>query len=312
MPAALRLACPRCRQRLEIRADGDSAACGGGHVHPREDGIWRLLAPADAPAAVDLEERYSRTRRAEGWGSDDPRYYRSLPFRDLSGRWPEIWRIRAVSFEALLRRVVDPESRRLGRPLRILDLGAGNGWLSARLAERGHSAAAVDLSVDERDGLGAWPRHVDGDAPPFLPLQATFDRLPIVDGGTDLAIFNGSFHYSRRYEKTLGESLRTTGPRGIVVILDTPLYQHRASGEAMLREQSRRAAENDTPRLEETEGFLTRGRLEELARTLDLGCSRHRPFYGVDWALRPLKNRLLGLREPMRFELIVLRPRRGS
>ena len=73
-----------------------------------------------------------------------------------------------------MERCLSPAEERLARPLRLLDLGAGNGWLSYHLARRGHEAAAVDLTVNDFDGLGA---HVHFDAP-FTPVQAEFDHLP--------------------------------------------------------------------------------------------------------------------------------------
>jgi predicted RNA methylase len=45
--------------------------------------------------------------------------------------------------------------REASRPLDLLDLGAGTGWMSYRLALRGHHPVAVDLLNDDRDGLGA-------------------------------------------------------------------------------------------------------------------------------------------------------------
>ena len=41
-------------------------------------------------------------------------------------------------------------------PIRVLDVGAGNSWLSHRLASFGHQVVAVDRLDDELDGLGAW------------------------------------------------------------------------------------------------------------------------------------------------------------
>ena len=48
-----------------------------------------------------------------------------------------------------------PLPERTERALRILDLGAGNGWMSYRLALQGHLPIAVDLLTNDRDGLGA-------------------------------------------------------------------------------------------------------------------------------------------------------------
>jgi len=67
----------------------------------------------------------------------------------------------------------------------------GNGWLSNRLSERGHTVTAIDLSDDPFDGLGA-ARHYNA---PFKTLLAEFDHLPLADKSVDLAIFNASLHY---------------------------------------------------------------------------------------------------------------------
>ena len=83
---------------------------------------------------------YESIRRAEGRGSDDPAYYRALPFEDLTDRFRSDWQIRATSFRALVRHVLEPAEARQRGPLRVLDLGAGSGWLSNRLAQRGHAA----------------------------------------------------------------------------------------------------------------------------------------------------------------------------
>src|SRR6267378_6158682 len=128
-------------------------------------------------AVAQFTREYTTVRRAEGWGSADRAYYQALPFTDLTGRFPRIWRIRAKSYVTFITRVLEPLEARTGNPetlfppldkeprsggrheasvrLRILDLGAGNGWLSNRLAQRGHSVTAIDLSDDPFDGLGA-------------------------------------------------------------------------------------------------------------------------------------------------------------
>ena len=122
-----------------------------------------------------FEHEYHTVRRAEGWGADNADYYRALPWRDLSGRFPKLWRIRARSFSALRDRVLSRLEAR--GALRVLDLGCGNGWLAYRLTQRGHQVAAIDVQLDPLDGLGA---HTHYDAS-FTPVQAEFDRVPFAD-----------------------------------------------------------------------------------------------------------------------------------
>ena len=73
---------------------------------------------------------YRQIRYAEGRGSDDPGYYRALPFADLSGRNTAMWEMRAKTYRYFERWILASAEKRLGRPLEILDVGAGNAWLS--------------------------------------------------------------------------------------------------------------------------------------------------------------------------------------
>ena len=195
---------------------------------------------------------------------------------------------------------------------RILDLGAGNGWLSYRLARRGHGVAAVDLNDDPQDGLGAHV-HYDREAP-FAVIQASFDRLPWPDDVIDLAIYNGSLHYSTDYCATLREALRVLAPGGRVVILDSPFYRHTKSGEAMVRERKdvfRADYGCDTGGVA-NEGFLTPARLDDLTRDLGISWRLLHPHYGLRWALRPVKNWAMGRREQARFPVVIGSPSSGQ
>jgi SAM-dependent methyltransferase len=258
-------------------------------------------------AVAQFAREYCTVRHAEGWGSHDGAYYRALPFKDLTGRFPGIWRIRARSYQTLIRRVIEPLERFSPSALRILDLGAGCGWLAHRLAERGHWAVAIDLLDDRLDGLGAT-RHYASDV---APLVAEYDRLPLGDGQADVAVFNASLHYSTDIAATLRESVRVLRPRGTLVILDSPMYSDPTSGERMVKEREARFlatygfASNALP----SEHFLTPARLRTLATELDLEWQLHTP--GLDW--RSTFGRFVGgvraRREPARFPVIVGRTR---
>lgn len=297
------LICPQCRESLEWLG-ADTLGCPvEQHAFQRCDGIWRMLPPERAAYFKTFIRDYETIRRAEARGSDDPDYYRNLPFADTTGTFSEDWRIRATSFRAVLEHVVQPLEEHLERPLKILDIGAGNGWLGHRLAQRGHDVAAVDLMTNTFDGLGAYVHYEAS----FTPVQAEFDRLPFANGSADLVIFNGALHYSTSYQVTLSEALRVLQPDGRLAILDSPVYRNAASGAAMVCEREaefeRRFgfASNAIP----SENYLTYRRLDELAATLGLEWRLIEPDYGLAWALRPWKARLRRRREPARFLLIV-------
>ena len=208
-------ACPRCGAPLISQSD-DALRCDTDDVtFRREGGIWRFLDPS-RPDHEAFTDQYRTVRQAERWGSAAADYYRRLPYEDLTGQHAEIWRIRAITYRHFLRSVLTPlDAMSEGHALRIVDLGAGNGWLASRLTERGYLVAALDLDDDPRDGLGAIVHY--GDQAPAESLQASFDRLPWDDGALDLVIYNGSLHYSAE-QFLLGGAAgnwRHAGGRGI-------------------------------------------------------------------------------------------------
>jgi SAM-dependent methyltransferase len=296
-------ACPICHKPL-IASDAAHLRCANDDVvFEQREGIWRFLTPDREVHYAQFMREYQQVRTAEGRGSIDAAYYRALPFADLSGRFTADWSIRARSFKALVQKVLQPLERAQQRPLLILDLGAGNGWLSYRLAQRGHRMAAIDLLINPQDGLGA---HVHYDVA-FTPVQAEFDRLPFDAVQFDLAIFNASLHYAVDYTMTLREALRVLQPGGQIVVLDSPVYRSGDSGAQMVRERETAFTQaygfpsNALP----SENYLTQQRLHDLAEALQLRWQFIRPFYGWRWRLRPIMARLRGRREPARFAVIV-------
>jgi SAM-dependent methyltransferase len=244
---------------------------------------------------------YEKIRAAEGRGGNSPAYYRALPYRDLSGRFSGDWRIRARSYRTLIWHVIAPLERVLERPLTVLDLGAGNGWLSAQLAGRRTRALAVDLLTNTTDGLGAQPNYEHR----FTPIQAEFTRLPLDHAQADAVIFNASLHYAEGYEEVLREARRVAAPWGRIVVMDSPVYQDRASGEAMVRQREAdfTARYGFASNSLASEAFLTYDRMAELGEALGIYWRHKVPFYGLRWMLRPWLAKRRGQREPAEFGL---------
>jgi SAM-dependent methyltransferase len=273
------------------------------------NGIWIAISPKRIDSFHKFITEYEFIRNAEGRGSSQPNYYLNLPYKDLSGRNESQWGIRARTFEVMERRIIKPLAQILKRPLRVLDLGAGNGWLSYRLAIHGHVPIAVDLLTNNHDGLGAaihFGRAIDS---LFPRVQAELDRLPFSTSTFDLAIFNASFHYSEDYESTFAEALRCIRPGGAIVIADTPWYAQEKSGEMMVIEKHQRFADtygfrsDSIPSLE----YLTPARLRALRDRFELKWETIRPFYGIRWSLRGIRAKLAGQRARSKFRIYVAR-----
>ncbi len=331
-----RFACPICRADLEA-IGSDAWRCPIDAASFRcLDGIWRCLPPDRAAVFAPFLRDYMAIRDAEGYGYDDLARLQRLPDVDPADPLAWQWRMRAISFASLWRHVLEPnghshndrrrlpdqrrttkDETRLGggwpfvlRPsshrnsgLRVLDLGAGVGWLSNRLAGLGHYPCAIDLNLDPRDGLGAARRY-GGDWP---CVQAEFDHLPLADRQADLVIYNASLHYSIGYRATLAEALRVLRPGGQIVVLDSPIYRHEASGRQMIAERQAAFARDHGTRSDALPnvGYLTWAMLRDLGRGLGLRWQIIRPWYGWRWALRPWRARLARKREPSTFALLI-------
>jgi SAM-dependent methyltransferase len=270
------------------------------------DGIMHALPKERSQHFERFAQEYQYIRAAEGRAGNSDDFYLSLPYRDITGRNSKQWYIRARSYDHLLHHVLYPNVARGGL---ILDVGAGNCWMSYRLALAGYRPVAIDLVTNGFDGLGA-AGHYQARLPNLFPrFQADMDHLPFHDSQFDVAIFNASFHYSEQYAATMRSVLRCVRKGGLVIISDTPWYAREASGSQMLRE--RRAAFLKTYGTSsdalESQEFLTDERLRDLEKELAIGWNVHTPHYGLKWAVRPLKAKLLGRREPSRFRLYLTR-----
>jgi len=294
----VRLQCPRCRSDI---SGLDCPKCafrmetGGGIVH--------AIPQERAAYYAQFIEDYERIRSAEGRGSEHEEFYLGLPYRDVSGKNSKQWFIRARSYDYLFKHVSVRFTHDEGG--RILDLGAGNCWMSFRLALSGYHPVAVDLLTNDHDGLGAathYRKHLNTLFPRF---QAEMEYLPFQDEQFDAIIFNASFHYSEDYEATLREALRCVKSGGMVIISDTPWYTTEKSGGQMVSERHAAflrqygTASNSIRSIQ----YLSDERLRDLEEKFSIKWTMYSPQYGIRWAMRPLIAKLFNRREPSRFRI---------
>lgn len=308
---SISIQCPQCHQplgRLEQCDPGssaDSMTCAEcGFCMEKVNGVWRALTLQQHHRHRIFLSEYEELRRREGRGSNQAAFYLTLPFSDLTRRFTWQWKIRAKSYRMLEKHILPKIEAEHPEGLRILDLGAGNGWLSYRLALRNHFPWAVDLSADPWDGLEA-ARHYQPVLYQFFPrVQAEMDCLPFNDRQFDLVIFNASFHYSAEYGKTLREALRCLTAQGKILIIDSPTYSTLDQG---LRMQQERHLQFERtfgfpPQHAASKDFLTPSMIESWS-DLNIEWETYHPWYGLKWALRPWIAKLRGRRVPSRFHI---------
>ena len=225
-----RLACPTCGGKLEQVEDQQALSCPACQaVYRQEDGIWRMLSARQAERFRSFMDNYRPLRQAEGWERAEADYYMKLPWVAPGDAQAAIWRIRRRSFEQL-KKVVGP-----GASLWALDLGAGNGWLSRRLAEQGFRVVALDLHTVGMDSLAGGIIYQEQTGVWFGRVQATMEELPFRAGSFNLVVSSGAFHYTD-VEATLAEIWRVLVSDGQLIITDSPVYRDAKAGRQMAEE----------------------------------------------------------------------------
>lgn len=224
-------ACPECGNGL----DGVTSSALRCAVCARDfelrDGCYRFLTQRRQAAMEPFLRQYRTVRERDGYRVSQPAYYRLLPSVPLGDPHATEWQLRRESFQYLHCQILAA-----GSQLCVLDVGAGNGWLSHRLASLGHRLVAVDTLDDDQDGLGAC-RHYET---PFPCVHADFDAPPFAPRQFDLVVFNGSLHYSPDVAATLARARRLLVPGGALVVMDSPMFRSESDGNQMVTEKLRR------------------------------------------------------------------------
>jgi len=222
------LCCPEC--------GGPLAESVGGLSCPRDEaffatlsGVHRLLGHERQAELAAATAFYCRVRADEGF-----KHTAELPRVPRGHRQARIWRQRARHFA----RFMDWLARERPKGQAIVDIGAGCCWAAQRLAERGHSVAALDINLDPLDGLTALGVVAD----PALGverIEADMEFLPLSPNCADVVLLNGALHYARCPQNVVAEARRILKAQGSLVILDSPVYRRSADGEAMVKKKKK-------------------------------------------------------------------------
>lgn len=254
-----------------------------------------------------FREAYGQHRAAEGRAHHVGELL-ALPYI-ARGPLARQWRVRARTFEGFVAIVLEPRAAEVApRPLRVVDLGAGNGWLCYRVAQRGHHGVAIDTRTDAIDGLAAAAAYGRKLRQLFGRVAASFDAVPLASQCCDIAVFNASLHYALDLPIALTETARILVPGGRIAIMDSPFYESETAGQTMVEEKRARAEDQFGGLAEDLMAlpfieFLTPARLETASASLGLEWRCHRVRYPLWYEARPLLARLRGSRTPSRFDL---------
>ena len=180
----------------------------------RQHGVYQGLA------SEAFSERYAAVRGEEGRLLRDEDVL-LLP-RGGSGQLAEEWKVRAASSRRLV------EALRLWKGgARVLEVGCGNGWLSALLHRAGHRVLGIDACVPEVEQAA---RLFTG--PAFALADPWWARLPA--GGFDVVVFAASIQYFADMQAVLDRAQELLAEGGQVHVLDSILYPDAPAAQAAL------------------------------------------------------------------------------
>jgi SAM-dependent methyltransferase len=182
-----------------------------------------------APLAAFLKAEFAEAARSDTGRADD-------------ARLEEVRRLRKENFEAHAgpdtneRQLVPGRSwaawsRALGHllpPLRVADIGCGEGYLTIEASRWASRVIAVDRSeaVLNKARALATRRRVKN----VIWKRGELERLPLKDGSVDVALLSQALHHAPDPARALAEAARVVVPGGRVLLLD--LREH---GESWVR-----------------------------------------------------------------------------
>ncbi len=199
----------------------------------RVNGVWRAGTGTDAFA-----ELYARARAREARILPDE-LVRGLPRSGERTAHAREWRVRAAS----LRRLIDLLER-TGGGLRVLDIGCGNGWMSAAIAEAGHHVVAIDRHASE---LEQAVRVFSGRDVVWCAGDPW--SVPLPEHGFDVVVMAASLQYFADLDALFLRLWELLRPAGAVHVLDTRLYGSRMEADAAAARSARYYQELGTAEL---------------------------------------------------------------
>lgn len=181
--------CPICKSKIILGEQ--SAACEQDHHFPLIGGVYRILHPDFEQKVTPFLNAFSDYRKPYT-DRIEVEKLRELPFSYTFDR--NTWEARKKDI-GVFNRLIGKEKG----SLKVLDIGSWNGWFTHQLVKMGHEVVAVDLFIDEKDGLGA-NKYYDED---WTSIQLNLNALDLLDETFDVIILNRCLPYFENIERTL-------------------------------------------------------------------------------------------------------------
>ncbi len=173
-----------------------------------------MIETAPNTTGFDFEQLYTGLRKKEGRiYSDEELLY--LPEIDQDHPLYDEWQIRKESYQRIKKYIEKNIS-----PMKILEVGCGNGWLSHRLSSiSGAEVTGIDinaLEITQAQRVFSHHSHLNF-------LNSGIDTIR--NHQFDLVVFAASIHYFPSLDTIIEMALTKLKRTGEIHILDTPFYK---------------------------------------------------------------------------------------
>ena len=250
--------CPAC----ETSAPAGAEACPEGHPLRDPAGVFVLLDPERQAEVAALEQAVAQWRAAQGHAPLPAAALPELPDGPHVAGELE-WRLRRHDLDL----VTDLLRSRSG--LRILDVGAWNGWLSHRLSTMGHQVTATEVFAGHI-ALGApWPMAVEWRRVQIEPTE--LDRL---EETFDVVILDRCLQFFPDPADAMSHAMARVADGGSLIATGLMIHRSPAQVAARLAAEARRFRKRfgRDLLLRAARGFLDGG---DLARMERAGLATH-------------------------------------
>lgn len=217
--------CPECRVKVE------NGRCANDHEYHNEGGVLQLITPVFNAMLGDWLEVFNGYRTKNGARVQDPEFLRGLPYSGLKHD-KDLWRLRVLDLELANKMIAGRKG------LKILEIGAWNGWLTHHLAKE-HEVLAVDHFTDEYDGLAA-AKHFDEN---WTAVQLDLEHLDLIDQQFDIVIANRTMGYFCDLQRTLDQMKALLKPSGQLLLTGLNIFRDEKEIAASFKEKSERYLE---------------------------------------------------------------------
>ncbi|MEO6490963.1 MAG: class I SAM-dependent methyltransferase [Ferruginibacter sp.] len=165
--------------------------------------------------SIDFESIYIAAREKENRIYSDEQVA-LLPSIEKSHKHFDEWNVRKRSSARLLQRL-----QQKNKPLSILEVGCGNGWLSARLSViKNSEITATDINKKEL----AQARRVFSKKENISLLYGDIRQLDFHNKKFDVIVFAASVQYFAVFDQVIGRALELLNKDGEIHIVDTRFY----------------------------------------------------------------------------------------